>query len=622
MRKISDERVGRQSHSDSEVNDRAVPPAVRSALAIAADYPVFPCDPESKRPLTQRGFKEASQDSTIVARWWRRHPLALIGVPTGTASGLIAIDVDPDGRDWYREHKDALGAHRLHATRRGKHLLYRQNGTEIRNSTSVVADGVDVRGEGGYVIWWPAHGGVAVGEPGDMPRWLTQATGARNKLNGSGRGAVEEATGAEEDDSRDKRVFRSGERNDALSRRAHYYRKSGMSTREIGQALLQYDLEHCEPPYQQTDGKAKVLYIARKKAHLTSDEEDAKRKAETTHLISRTMAEFDEERVDWLWKGFLARNKMHVIAGAGATMKSTLTLSMAATVTQGGKWPDGSKCPRGSVILWTGEDDIADTVKPRFRWAGGDQSRCHVLEAVSNEEGTRSFDPAQDIELLDRVCTRLKDVALIIVDPIVVIVQKDNNSVSDVRRALYPLQKLAEKHHVVILGIQHFNKGSKGKDPVERITGSGAWTQAPRIVLGTAPIVDGEGKDPTRYVFACLKTFAKKQFGGFEYGFEEEAKTEIARTVWGKHLEGTGHTILTEAEGGEDGKSKLGEAMQFLRELLDNGKSVNMFELEKQYKEAGIRWITLNRASRELKVEKMRVGKNGSRWRLPDGGTE
>jgi len=46
---------------------------------------------------------------------------------------------------------------------------------------------------------------------------------------------------------------------------AHYYRKNGMSTKEIGAALLKYDLEHCEPPYQQTDGKAKVLYIARKK---------------------------------------------------------------------------------------------------------------------------------------------------------------------------------------------------------------------------------------------------------------------------------------------------------------------------------------------------------------------
>lgn len=620
MRKILDERVGRQSPGNSESQDRRLrelTPAQRTALEVAARYPVFPCDPTTKRPLTRRGFKDATQMASQIERWWKANPEALVGVPTGRLSGLVAVDCDPAGLRWLAREKARLGQYRLHQTRRGKHLLYRMNGQDLGNSAGLLADGVDTRGEGGYVIWWPAHGGVAIGEPGELPHWVERALTAGQPKDRTGHeGDSEEDT---PEDSRDVRKFREGGRNDALSRRAYYYRRMGMSTAEVGKALLAYDLEHCEPPYQKTNGKHAVLYIARMKKGIRTDAEDAQPDPDT-HLASKAMEDIQEEKVDWLWKGFLARNKVHIIAGAGATMKSTLTLSMAATVTTGGKWPDGTQCDQGNVVLWTGEDDIGDTVKPRFRWAGGDQSRCHVLTGVEDSAGMRPFDPAQDLTLLDEACTRIGDVSLIIVDPIVVIVQKDNNSVSDVRRALYPLQKLAEKHHCVILGIQHFNKGSKGKDPVERITGSGAWSQAPRIVLATAPINAGDGEDPTSYVFACTKTFAKKQHGGFEYTFEEEPETEIARIRWGRQLTGTGLSIITEAEGGEDGESKLGNAKRFLLDILKDGSKFVYF-VEQEATKAGIRTQTLRRAKEALKINAIRGGAH-YKWHLPDSEEE
>ena len=609
MRKISDPRVGRQSHVENEVNEASLSFAQRTALRVADEYPVFPCDPISKRPLTEHGFKEASQEAKQIVKWWKAYPDALVGVPTGSASGLIAVDVDPRGKGWFESQKPRLGHYRMHGTRRGKHLLYRMNGQAIRNSTSELADGVDTRGEGGYIVWWPAHGGIAIGEPGELPRWLETKLASNGTKVGSGPSEVEP------EDSRDVRTFSEGERSDALSKRAYYYHRMGMSTKEAEAALLKYDLERCRPPYQQTDGKYKVLYIARKKAHLKTDAQAAEPDP-NTRLTSAAMEDIPEERVDWLWKGFLARNKVHVIAGAGATMKSTLTLSLAATVTTGGTWPDGTECRQGNVILWTGEDDLGDTVKPRFRWAGGDQSRCHVLTGVEDGGGSRPFDPGKDLALLDKACAKIGDVSLIIVDPIVVIVQKDNNSVSDVRRALYPLQKMAEKHNCVILGIQHFNKGSKGKDPVERITGSGAWSQAPRIILATAPINTGDGADPTDYVFACTKTFAKKQHGGYEYTFEEEPKTEIARIKWGKRLEGTGLSIITEAEGGEDGESKIGNAKRILKDLMRKGPVFGM-QITKACDAEGIHSKTVERAKKALGIVMDRAG-NQRRYRLPD----
>ena len=60
----------------------------------AAGVPVFPCVVEGKRPLTRRGFLDASTAPEQVAAWWSRTPNANIGLPTGAASGVVVVDVD------------------------------------------------------------------------------------------------------------------------------------------------------------------------------------------------------------------------------------------------------------------------------------------------------------------------------------------------------------------------------------------------------------------------------------------------------------------------------------------------------------------------------------------------
>src|SRR5437870_93887 len=66
-----------------------------AALAYAArGWPVFPCDPRSKRPLSSNGFKDANTDADLIRDWWTRWPQALIGVATGRALGAFVIDLD------------------------------------------------------------------------------------------------------------------------------------------------------------------------------------------------------------------------------------------------------------------------------------------------------------------------------------------------------------------------------------------------------------------------------------------------------------------------------------------------------------------------------------------------
>lgn len=153
-----------------------------SDLAASLGLPVFPCE-SHKRPIVQRWQEVASSDPETIRRMFASDGAAMIGMPTGKASGLVVIDVDVKngaaGDAWLQENTDALPETRTHRTQSGGlHLVFlAPDGVEIRNSASRVAPGVDVRGEGGYVIL-PGSPGYTVADatpPAQMPQWLIRA---------------------------------------------------------------------------------------------------------------------------------------------------------------------------------------------------------------------------------------------------------------------------------------------------------------------------------------------------------------------------------------------------------------------------------------------------------------
>jgi hypothetical protein len=146
---------------------------------------VFPCN-QDRRPVNAHGFKEASSDPEEIKREFARPGATTIGMATGHVSGLVAIDIDvkhPDanGNDWLDEHYYDLPPTRKHHTQSGGlHLIFKAPpGVEIRNSQggkSGIAPGVDVRGDGGYIIIPPSPGYSVADdiEPAEMPDWLIE----------------------------------------------------------------------------------------------------------------------------------------------------------------------------------------------------------------------------------------------------------------------------------------------------------------------------------------------------------------------------------------------------------------------------------------------------------------
>jgi Bifunctional DNA primase/polymerase, N-terminal len=168
---------------------------IQAALDYAENYawPVFPCiwrpGPDHKHPLTPNGFKDASLDPRQIEAWWTRWPRALVGMPTGSASGIVICDVDIkhppiSGYDALDDLGQAILPETVlaHTYSSGLHT-YALGGDEVPSTTGKLGPGLDTRGRGGYVIlpslgsgysWDPHH---ALGQVEIMmaPTWFIPA---------------------------------------------------------------------------------------------------------------------------------------------------------------------------------------------------------------------------------------------------------------------------------------------------------------------------------------------------------------------------------------------------------------------------------------------------------------
>jgi putative DNA primase/helicase len=149
--------------------------AAAAALAYARrGWPVFPCRLDNKQPLVKHWPRVASRDEVQIRDWWRRWPRALIGVPTGrSGAGFVVLDIDvkradQNGFDTLAElgHAVLPDTPMVHTRSGGLHVYFDPGERSIRNTAGAkgrgIGRGLDIRGDGGYVI---------VPSPGSGYRW-------------------------------------------------------------------------------------------------------------------------------------------------------------------------------------------------------------------------------------------------------------------------------------------------------------------------------------------------------------------------------------------------------------------------------------------------------------------
>jgi hypothetical protein len=282
---------------------------VRAALRYTnSGVPVFPC--RGKRPLTRRGHLDATTDPRRITAWFNQWPDANIGVPTGGRSGLLALDVDhPAAMDELERERGELPATRTHATGSGGiHYLFRYPaGDEIRNSAGKLAPGLDVRGEGGYIVAPPS----ATTRPyevlddlplADPPEWLLEAL--RSDSRGAGVGDAHSPGPGPLDTGG---PIPEGTRDDTLASIAGKMHDGSRDLDELTAGLLEINARRCEPPLPERQ----VEKIARSVHHRPP----CKRTGPTpTPEVLEALEEIERElwRREWRGMGELSGRDVYV----------------------------------------------------------------------------------------------------------------------------------------------------------------------------------------------------------------------------------------------------------------------------------------------------------------------
>lgn len=331
-------------------------------------------------------------------------------------------------------------------------------------------------------------------------------------------------------------------------------------------------------------------------------------------------ADLTPEPVQWLWPDWLALGKFHLLAGAPGQGKTTIAMGMAATVTIGGRWPDGSLCEAGNVLIWSGEDDYTDTLLPRLIAAGADRSRVFFVDGTRTGGVVRPFDPSTDTRTLKEAIQQIGSVRLIVIDPVSTAVAGDSHKNTEVRRGLQPLVDLATTINAALLGITHLSKGGQGSDPAQRVIGSIAFTAVARVVLVAARVKGEDGAD--KRILARSKSNIGPDNGGFEYHLAQvEALPGIdaSRIEWGQAVEGSARDLLTDPAESDDGTDHA-DAVSLLKGELTADCWTGANHATQALKDAGFTKKQIWTASKKLKVVRTKGGMGGGwYWRLPGG---
>ena len=337
-------------------------------------------------------------------------------------------------------------------------------------------------------------------------------------------------------------------------------------------------------------------------------------------------ADLTPEPVIWLWPDWLARGKLHLLAGAPGQGKTTIAMAMAATVSVGGRWPDGSRCEPGNVLIWSGEDDPADTLLPRLIASGADRARCFFVSGTQVAGELLAFNPATDMQGLERQALAIGGVSLLVVDPVVSAVAGDSHKNAEVRRDLQPIVDLASRLGAAAIGITHLSKGGAGGDPATRVIGSIAFTAVARVVLVAAKVKGEEGQD--RRILARGKSNIGPDNGGFEYHIEQAEPLpgiHASFITWSQAVDGTARELLTDPDGKDDNApdEDHNDAVAMLRSELTADCWTNSALASKPLADAGFSKKAIWKATKKLCVirHKSGFGKQlAVHWRLPGGG--
>jgi Bifunctional DNA primase/polymerase, N-terminal/AAA domain len=602
--------------------------ADHARAAAARGFHIFPCLPGDKRPAIKEWETRASTDPARITTAWEHSPASNIGLACGPAN-LVVLDLDTPkngepgtGRDTFaalvaKAGEDWPATYAVSTPSGGEHLYFTAPpGAAIRNSAGKLGPLVDVRASGGYVV---AAGSVTPAgayellddmDPQPLPGWLAELLTAPPKVEAAPRSSLDLAEG--------ERVHAGpipyGQHHAKLVAYAGWLRFKGYPLREA-EACMLMRLGDCEQPpgadrrrYTEAEALAELhdvygRYSPGDSELLATQNGQAPAVALTGRRIVLTPASgITPEPVVWAWEdggeGRIPAGSLGLFAGREGTGKSCCLIWFAAKVTKG-ELPGSLDGPR-AVIYVAVEDSWKYTIVPRLVASGANLDLVYRAEVEVIEGETVSLSLPADNALLERVIGE-RGVAMVVLDPLMSAISDslDTHVNRQVRQALDPLARLADRTGAVIAGVAHFNK-STGTDASSLITASGAFKDVARFIFAFAT----DDERGTHVITQTKNSLGRNDLPSLSYQIvtalvpTPKGSAQVGKFELGAETDRSVRDIL--AAHGEHGEKTRAE--EFLRTALADGPRPTK-DVEEEAREAyGISKRTLERARGDLRI--------------------
>jgi len=323
------------------------------------------------------------------------------------------------------------------------------------------------------------------------------------------------------------------------------------------------------------------------------------------------MSSVKPEKIEWLWKNYLAKGKITLLDGWPGIGKSWLTCMLAAIVSRGGGFPNGVAFKPGNVLMFSAEDGLNDTLWWRLDACGADLDKIIALN-LSDNDGLADFSRNGLIRFENTIIEH--NPLLVIVDPLFAFTggAVDIHRANECREISRSLAAITIRQKCSLLTIRHLNKSGGNGDPMKAGIGSIDWLAAARVGL----LAGCDPDDKSKLALTIYKSNVGRQ--GLSLGYrltfndQDEGKFE-----WVGESDLTAERILSPAHvENTDETSQRIDAEKFLRDLLENGP-VDATEVEKARKANLIPEYQIRKAKIALGIKSYKLGNqknNESKW--------
>ncbi len=453
------------------------------------------CESRGKHPWTEHGHKDATTDQKTLLEWWTRSPDANIGIATGAESGIVVVDVDPrnGGDETLRQIEAAHGALPKTPQSRtgsdGSHLLFRHPGGSVKSAAGALGPGVDVKGDGGYIVAPPSRHASGssyrwVHDPAftplaDLPKWVVAEMAAKADSVGTGNSVAGDGTS-----------IATGQRNATLASLAGSMRKRGMTADEIEAAIRAVNGGRCQPPLADDEVQAIAQSVARYPAGAAATSAPVTVAPPITITV-RTARELcalpDPPTTDHLLGPLVVRGHRLVLGGHTGQGKTTLSLQLVRAVVLGDDFLDWQGA--GGRALFIDAEQGIRTIKRRLTEAYLDQ--CDKIDYLSVPEGLALDTDPHHVAEIERVLAS-GDYSVVVADPLYKLHAGDSND----ERSAVDLMKQFDKWRAdygfaFILPVHCRKPVAKTKFTMHEFFGSSAYLRGAEVVVGVQVVNPG-----------------------------------------------------------------------------------------------------------------------------------